>query len=129
MKNRRLFACDFCYYLIIDTSSVAYGATASPGGKPDSAFLFLINQLRKEAAKHKDRKDDQIPYIAHAVLCDAGVDDYSYANKRQNRKNKALEYVKLLFLYHHRHENRNIEGVKGDDRQLGGVEAEIAELA
>ena len=57
------------------------------------------------------------------MLNNAGGDNNRYAQQGCCGQDKALQGAKLLFLYHHRNEDRDIEGIESDDRQLGGVEA------
>ena len=86
--------------------------------------FFVVDKFGNKAHKHYYSKHDKIPNVAFFVLINTCVKNNSYTYNRKGRKYKTFEDVKLLFLYHHRNENRDIHCIEGDNGKLGRIEGD-----
>ena len=90
------------------------------------AFLrHFFSAVEEYAAySHDDCEYYEISETWHTMLVYTGSDHYDGAEYRKYGKNKALPCVFALCLFHPHDEYRQIHGIDGDYRKLGGVESE-----
>ena len=103
-------------------------------------LLFIRFSIKRHADRHDNGEDDQIEQHRESELAQGsgsliradtvGIDgDEHHKKRRQDGKQRhddIFEDMLSAFLYDEHDKHGNVEGVDGDDWQLGGIKAEHA---